>query len=42
MTRALMTRYGWSDPVMAARYQHSDEEYERELVAHMEVCVGRA
>lgn len=42
MTRALMTRYGWSDPVMAARYQHSDEEYERELVAHMEGCVGRA
>ena len=38
-TRALMTRYGWSDPAMAARYQRSDEEYERELVARME---GRA
>lgn len=36
-TRALMTRYGWSDPAMAARYQRSDEEYERELVARMEV-----
>lgn len=35
-TRALMTRYGWSDPAMAARYQRSDEEYERELVARME------
>lgn len=35
-TRALMTRYGWSDPDMAARYQRSDEEYERELVARME------
>lgn len=36
-TRALMTRYGWSDPAMAARYQRSDEEYERELVARMEI-----
>ncbi len=35
-TRALMTRYGWSNPAMAARYQRSDEEYERELVARME------
>ena len=35
-TRALMTRYGWSDPAMATRYQRSDEEYERELVARME------
>ena len=35
-TRALMTRYGWSDPGMAARYQRSDEDYERELVARME------
>lgn len=41
-TRALMTRYGWSDPAMAARYQRSDEEYERELVARMEGRVGRA
>lgn len=41
-TRALMTRYGWSDPAMAARYQRSDEEYELELVARMEGRVGRA
>lgn len=41
-TRALMTRYGWSDPAMAARYQRSDEEYERELVARMEGRTGRA
>lgn len=41
-TRALMTRYNWSDPAMAARYQRSDEEYERELVARMEGRVGRA
>lgn len=40
-TRALMTRYGWSDPDMAARYQRSDEEYERELVARMEGRAGR-
>lgn len=33
--RALMTRYGWSDPEMAARYQRADEAYERELVARM-------
>lgn len=41
-TRALMTRYGWSDPAMAARYQRSDEEYERELVARMEGRAERA
>lgn len=41
-TRALMTRYGWSDPAMAARYQRSDEEYERELVARMEGRASRA
>lgn len=41
-TRALMTRYGWSDPAMAARYQRSDEECERELVARMEGRAGRA
>lgn len=41
-TRALMTRYGWSDPAMAARYQRSDEEYERELVARMEGRTSRA
>ena len=40
-TRALMTRYGWSDPDMAARYQRSDEEYERELVARMEARTDR-
>ena len=34
-TRALMTRYGWSDPAMAARYQRSDEDFEREIVARM-------
>lgn len=34
-TRALMVRYGWSDPDMAARYQRADEAYERELVARM-------
>lgn len=34
-TRALMTRYGWSDPAMAARYQRSDEDFEREVVARM-------
>lgn len=34
-TRALMVRYGWSDPDMAARYQRADEDYERELVARM-------
>ena len=31
-----MPRYGWSAPARAARYQRSDEEYERELVARME------
>ena len=35
-TRALMTRYGWSDPAMAARYQRSDEAYELEMIARME------
>ena len=35
-TRALMTRYGWSDPDMAARYQRSDEAYELEMIARME------
>ena len=40
-TRALMTRYGWSDPDMAARYQRSDEDFERELVARMEARAGR-
>ena len=40
-TRALMPRYGWSDPDMAARYQRSDEEYERELVARMEARTDR-
>ena len=34
-TRALMARYGWSDPAMAARYQRSDEAYELEMVARM-------
>ena len=34
-TRALMTRYGWPDPAMAARYQRSDEDFEREIVARM-------
>ena len=34
-TRALMTRYGWSDPTMAARYQRADEDFEREIVARM-------
>lgn len=34
-TRALMTRYGWSDPGMAARYQRADEDFEREIVARM-------
>lgn len=34
-TRALMTRYGWSDPAMAARYQRSDDDFEREIVARM-------
>ena len=34
-TRALMTRYGWSDPAMAARYQRADEDFEREIVARM-------
>lgn len=34
-TRALMLRYGWSDPEMAARYQRADEAYEREVVARM-------
>lgn len=31
-----MTRYGWSDPDMAARYQRSDEAYELEMIARME------
>ena len=35
-TRALMTRYGWSDPAMAARYQRADEAYELEMIARME------
>lgn len=35
-TRALMTRYGWSDPDMAARYQRADEAYELEMIARME------
>ena len=35
-TRALMTRYGWSDPDMAARYQRSDEAYELEMITRME------
>lgn len=35
-TRALMARYGWSDPDMAARYQHSNEAYELEMIARME------
>lgn len=35
-TRALMARYGWSDPDMAARYQRSDEAYELEMIARME------
>lgn len=35
-TRTLMTRYGWSDPDMAARYQRSDEAYELEMIARME------
>lgn len=35
-TRELMTRYGWSDPDMAARYQRSDEAYELEMIARME------
>lgn len=34
-TCALMTRYGWSDPDMATRYQRADESFERELVARM-------
>lgn len=34
-THALMTRYGWSDPAMAARYQRSDEDFERKVVARM-------
>ena len=38
-TRALMTRYGWSDPDMAARYQRSDEAYELEMIARMEARV---
>lgn len=38
-TRALMTRYGWSDPNMAARYQRSDEAYELEMIARMEARV---
>lgn len=40
-TRALMTRYGWSDPNMAARYQRSDEAYELEMIARMEARVKR-
>ena len=32
----LMTRYGWSDPAVAARYQRPDEEREHELVARTE------
>ena len=35
-TRALMARYGWSDPAMAARYQRADEAYELEMIARME------
>ena len=35
-TQALMTRYGWFDPDMAARYQRSDEAYELEMIARME------
>ena len=38
-TRALMARYGWSDPDMAARYQRSDEAYELEMIARMETRV---
>ena len=40
--RALMTRYGWSDPDMAAHYQRSGEDYERELVTRMEGRAERA
>lgn len=40
-TRALMTRYGWSDPDMAARYQRSDEAYELEMIARMEARAAR-
>jgi integrase len=40
-TRALMTRYGWSDPNMAAHYQRSDEAYELEMIARMEARVKR-
>lgn len=40
-TRALMARYGWSDPDMAARYQRSDEAYELEMVARMEARAAR-
>lgn len=34
-TRALMTHDDWSDPDMATRYQHTDEDFEREMVARM-------
>ena len=40
-TRALMARYGWSDPDMAARYQRSDEAYELEMIARMEARAAR-
>ena len=40
-TRALMTRYGWSDPAMAARYQRADEAYELEMIARMEARVDK-
>lgn len=40
--RALMTRYGWSDPNMAARYQRSDEAYELEMIARMEARAASA
>lgn len=39
-TRALMTRYGWSDPAMAARYQRADEAYELEMIARMEASAA--